>query len=149
MAKRILVPLDQSVLAESVLPLVDDLARGEGAVVRLLYVAPVPQTRVSEDGIVVAYADQETERLEAEARDYLSKAKIQLGGVPVECVVRFGDPLPEILSEAVAFEADLITVTTAGRSGLSRAILGSVAEQVMRKAEAPVLLLRPDRRARG
>jgi nucleotide-binding universal stress UspA family protein len=145
MAKRILVPLDQSVLAESVLPLVDDLARGEGAVVRLLYVAPAPQTRVSEEGFVVAYADQEMERLEAEGRDYLTKVAVQLGGVTVECVVRFGDPLTEILSEAAAFEADLITVTTAGRSGLSRAILGSVAEQVMRKAAVPVLLLRPGR----
>ncbi len=145
MAKRILVPLDQSVLAEGVLPLVDDLARGEGAVVRLLYVAPAPYTRVSEDGLVVAYADQEMQRLEAEGRDYLSKAEVQLGGVTVECVVRFGDPLEEILREAAAFDADLIAVTTAGRSGLSRAILGSVAEQVMRKAEVPVLLLRPGR----
>lgn len=145
MAKRILVPLDQSVLAEGVLPLVDDLARGEGAVVRLLYVAPAPHTRVSGDGLVVAYADQEMQRLEAEGRDYLSKAEVQLGGVTVECVVRFGDPLDEILREAAAFDADLITVTTAGRSGLSRAILGSVAEQVMRKAEVPVLLLRPGR----
>jgi nucleotide-binding universal stress UspA family protein len=145
MAKRILVPLDQSVLAEGVLPLVDDLARGEGAVVRLLYVAPAPHTRVSEGGLVVAYADQEMQRLEAEGRDYLSKAEVQLGGVTVECVVRFGDPLDEILREAAAFDADLITVTTAGRSGLSRAILGSVAEQVMRKAEVPVLLLRPGR----
>ncbi len=145
MAKRILVPLDQSMLAETILPLVDDLARGEGAIVRLLYVAPAPHTRMSEDGIVVAYADQEMERLEAEGRDYLSKAEVQLGGVTVECVVRFGDPLAEILREAAAFEADLITVTTAGRSGLSRAIMGSVAEQVMRKAEVPVLLLRPGR----
>jgi nucleotide-binding universal stress UspA family protein len=145
MAKRILVPLDQSVLAEGILPLVDDLARGEGAVVRLLYVAPAPQTRVSEEGFVVAFADQEMQRLEAEGLDYLSKAEVQLGGVLVECVVRFGNPLDEILSEAAAFDADLITVTTAGRSGLSRAILGSVAEQVMRKADIPVLLLRPGR----
>jgi nucleotide-binding universal stress UspA family protein len=145
MAKRILVPLDQSVLAEGILPLVDDLARGEGAVVRLLYVAPAPQTRVSEEGFVVAFADQEMQRLEAEGLDYLSKAEVQLGGVPVECVVRFGNPLEEILREAAAFDADLITVTTAGRSGLSRAILGSVAEQVMRKADIPVMLLRPGR----
>lgn len=147
MAKKILVPLDQSTLAEAILPLVGDAARGEGATVRLLYVAPVPRTRVSEDGLVVAYADQEMERLDAEGRDYLSKAEVRLGGVPVECVVRFGDPLEEILREATAFDADLIAVTTAGRSGLSRAILGSVAEQVMREAEAPVLLLRPDRSA--
>ena len=149
MAKKILVPLDQSALAESVLPLVADLARGGGSTVRLLYVSSVPQTRVNEDGRVVAYADQEMERLEAEGRDYLSKAEVRLGGAPVECVVRFGEPLAEILREAAAFEADLIAVTTAGRSGLSRALLGSVAEQVMRKAKVPVLLLRADRNGRG
>jgi nucleotide-binding universal stress UspA family protein len=99
--------------------------------------------------VVVAYADQEMERLEGESRDDLSKAEVQLGGAPVEQAVRFGEPLAEILSEAAAFGADLIALTTAGRSGLSRAILGSVAEQVMRKARAPVLLLRPDRNGRG
>jgi nucleotide-binding universal stress UspA family protein len=67
---------------------------------------------------------------------------VQLGGVPVECVVRFGDPLDEILREAAAFDADLIVVTTAGRSGLSRAILGSVAEAVLRHSEVPVFLMR-------
>jgi nucleotide-binding universal stress UspA family protein len=92
MAKKILVPLDQSVLAESVLPLVADLARGSSATVRLLHVEPVPQTRVNEDGVVVAYADQEMQRLEAEGRDYLAKAEVQLGGVPVDLSVRFGDP---------------------------------------------------------
>jgi nucleotide-binding universal stress UspA family protein len=57
--------------------------------------------------------------------------------------VRFGDPLHEILKEADAFGADLIAVTTAGRSGVGRAVLGSVAERVFRKAGTPVLLYRP------
>jgi len=59
--------------------------------------------------------------------------------------VRFGEPLDEILREAEAFDADLIAVSTVGRSGLGRTILGSVAEQVVRKAAAPVLLFRPSR----
>jgi len=145
MAKRILVPLDQSELAESVIPVVADAARGGQATVRLLHVAPEPEARISDDGHVVAYADQEAERLESEGLDYLRAVEVQFAGAPVECVVRFGDPFTEILHEAEAFGADLIAVTTSGRSGLSRAMLGSVAEQVFRKAETPVMLMSPAR----
>jgi nucleotide-binding universal stress UspA family protein len=142
MPKRILVPMDQSPVAEAVLPVVEDLARG-GAVVRLLHVAPEPGNRLGPDGRVVAYTDQEMERLEAEGLDYLGTVEARLPGVHVERVVRFGDPLAEILREVEAFGADLIVVTTSSRSGLGRALLGSVAERVMRRAEPSVLLLRP------
>jgi len=128
--KRIVVPLDASRVAESVLPVVADLARAGGGSIRLLRVEPLPDNCVDADGRVVAYADQEMARL---------------GGLPIESCVRFGDPLDEILKEADAFHADLIAVTTAGRSGLGRAVLGSVAERVFRKAETPVLLYRPSR----
>ena len=113
MAKRILVPLDESRMAEVVVPLVADIARGSGATVRLLLVAPVPRNRVSEAGRVRASDDQEMARLEAEGLDYLRTVEMQLDGAgDVECVVRFGDPVAEILQEAEAFGADLIAVTT-------------------------------------
>jgi nucleotide-binding universal stress UspA family protein len=147
MAKRMLVPLDRSALAESVLPLVADLARGAGATVRLLHVAPSPELRVS-DGHVVAYADQEMARLEAEGTDYLQDVAVRLPGVAVEHAVRYGDPVPQILAEAEAFGADLLVVATAGRSGLGRQLLGSVAEQVFRKAAVPVVLFHPAPSAR-
>ncbi len=149
MAKRILVPLDGSPTAEGVIPLVADAARGGGATVRLLHVAPMPVPRVTRDGRVVAYADQERERLESEGLDYLRAVEARLGGVPVECAVRFGEPLAEILREADAFSADLVAVTTAGRSGLSRVALGSVAEQVFRKASTPVVLFHAGAPAAG
>jgi len=141
--KRIVVPLDASPVAESVLPVVADLARAGGATIRLLRVEPMPDNCVGSDGRVVAYADQEMARLEAEGLDYLGTVATRLGGLPVESCVRFGDPFDEILKEADAFDADLIAVTTAGRSGLGRAVLGSVADRVFRKAGAPVLLYRP------
>jgi nucleotide-binding universal stress UspA family protein len=141
--KRIVLPLDGSPVAESVLPVVADLARAGGASVRLLRVMPLPNNCEDADGRVIAYADQEMERLEAEARDYLRTVETRLGGLPIESCVRFGDPLHEILKEADAFGADLIAVTTAGRSGVGRAVLGSVAERVFRKAGTPVLLYRP------
>jgi nucleotide-binding universal stress UspA family protein len=146
MAKRILVPLDQSLMAEAVIPLVADAARGGGATLRLLHVAPVPRPLTSKDGRMIAYADQEMARLESEALDYLRIVEARLDGVPVECVVRFGEPLAEILREVEAFGADLIAVTTAGRSGIGRVALGSVAEQVFRKAEVPVVLFHSGRK---
>jgi len=58
-------------------------------------------------------------------------------------VVRFGNDADEILREAEACGADLLAVATAGKSGLKRMVMGSVAERVFRRARVPVLLYRP------
>lgn len=139
MAKRVLVPLDDSDVSEAIIPLVRDLVRASGGNVRLLHVATLPGNVVAKDGKVVAYADQEMERLEREGRGRLQGLADRLG-LAAECAVRFGDDVEEILREAEAYGADLIAVSTAGRSGLKRTVLGSVAEQVFRRARAPVLL---------
>ena len=146
MAKRILVPLDATVQAERVLDMIADMGRGAGATVRLLHVAPVPDNVVS-DGRIVAYADQETARLESEGLDYLRAVEVRMNGFPVESTVRFGDPVKEILAEAEAFGADLIVMSTKAASGISRVVLGSVAEQVLRKAGPAVMLVRTTREA--
>jgi universal stress protein A len=140
MAKRILVPLDKEQSSEEVLPLAADLARSSGATVRLLHVAPVPERQVGEHGRVIAYADQEMARIEAEARGYFELVAATLDGVSVETVVRFGDPVEEILTEADSFGADLIAMATQGRGWL-RALRGTP-RRVFRKAPVPVLLRR-------
>lgn len=149
MAKRILVPLDQSPAAEATVSVVADAARGSQATVRLLTVAPEPKARVANAGPVLAHVAREVRRLEAEAQDYLSTVELQLDGIDTERVVRFGDPATEILREAEAFDADLIAVTSAGQSGSDHLLLGGVAESVVRKAHAAVMLLRPARRPGG
>lgn len=143
MAKRILVPLDQTLDSESVLPWVADAARGGGSTVRLLLVFPVPDNVIGKDGHLVAYADQEIARLEGEGMDYLRAIEAKLAGLPVESVVRFGEPAREILKEAEGFEADLIAMTTRRRHQLSRLVLGSTAEQICRRTELPVFVYRP------
>jgi nucleotide-binding universal stress UspA family protein len=143
MAKRFLVPLHRSADGDHVLPFIADAARAAGAVVRLLHVAPVPDNVVSPDGHTVAYADQELSRLEVEHTEDLRRLEPLLDGIAVETVVRFGDPVKEILGEADAFGADVIAVMTTCRSGVKRALLGSVAEQLLSKADATVLLVRP------
>lgn len=142
MVKRILVPLDRSALAESVVPIVMDTARGAQAVVRLLHVAPEPTNQTDAGGRVVAYSDQEMERLRNEGLDYLHSVEAQFSGIFIESAVRFGDPVGEILRDAEDFGADLIAAGTAGRSGFHRALLGSVAQEVFRKAEIPVMLVK-------
>jgi nucleotide-binding universal stress UspA family protein len=139
--KRILVPLDLSTEPEAVIRVVGDAARGAGATVRLLHVSPVPEAVVDADGRMIAYADQESARLEAEALDYLKTFEIGLDDVPVELVVRFGDPATEILREADEFGADLIALG-APQGVLSRCF-GGIATRVWRHADAAVMLLKP------
>jgi len=140
MTKRILLPLTRSDASHAIVPIVADLARSSGASVRLVNVAPVPAERVSHDGRVVAYANQEMERVEGSRRDDLRSAEAVLEGVPVESVVRFGDPADEILLEAEAYGADLIALSAA-RGGWRSRLLGGVAETLRRRSAVPVLLL--------
>ncbi len=142
MAKRILVPLDLGERAEFVIPFAAALAKSGGATVRLLHVSPVPEARVTEDHRVVATADQEMERLLAKADDYLRMREMHFEGVPVESLVRFGRPAPEILVEAETFGADLITMTRPEGRWLKQGLFGGVAAQVFRQSRVPVLLYR-------
>lgn len=141
--KRILLAIDQSPRADAVAAIAADTARGAHATVRLLHVAPEPSAVQDAHGRVVVYADQETESLISEGVDFLRTLEVHFSGVPVESVVRFGDPVAQILDEAEAFRADLIVVGTAGRSGIGRVLLGSVAERVFGRATVPVMLVRP------
>lgn len=141
--KRILLAIDQSPRADAVAAIAADTARGAHATVRLLHVAPEPSAVQDAHGRVVVYADQETESLISEGVDFLRTLEVHFSGVPVESVVRFGEPVAQILDEAEAFRADLIVVGTAGRSGIGRVLLGSVAERVFGRATVPVMLVRP------
>lgn len=141
MYKKILIPLDRSVGGEAALSVAADLARPNGSVIRLLHVAPTPAAVVAE-GRVVAYADEEAERQQHTAEAYLREVAYRLAGLPVDHVVRFGNPVEEILEEAREFGADLIAMATHGRTGMARLLLGSVAEAVLRRSEVPVVLVR-------
>ncbi|MGH7307705.1 MAG: universal stress protein [Candidatus Rokuibacteriota bacterium] len=142
MAKRILVPLGERERDEAIVPLVGALARESGATVRLLRVYPVPEVIVGANGRVVAYINQEMDRLNREGLGQLKAAELRLDGVPVEHVVRFGAPVEEILLEAEAWDADLIALTTSDRSRLWRAISPGVADRVSRHGATPTLAFR-------
>jgi len=119
---------------ETIVPLVAALAHGGGATVRLLRVFPVPERVVGPRGQTIAYTDQEMARLTAEGLDDLRRLEAELHGIPVESVVRFGDPVEEILLEAEVFDADLLALATSARGRLRRAFSRGVAGRAAAKA---------------
>ena len=146
MYKRILVPLDGSPLAEGVLPHVQELARSIGAEVVLLRVAFAHIFPGADPVETQVTAVQEAEAYVADRARTLQDA-----GVRAEGKVRYGDPVEEIVDHVTWDHIDLIAMATHGRTGLKRVVLGSVAEQVLRRSPIPMLLLRahPPEEAQG
>lgn len=142
MTKRILTPIDGRAESEVIVPVIAALARGAGSTVRLLRVFPVPEHVVGPYGRTVAYVDQEMARLTAEGLDELAHIEAELDGVPVERVVRFGEPAEEIRLEAEAYNADLVTLATTRRSRLGKALAPGVAERLEADSKVPTLVLR-------
>ena len=68
---------------------------------------------------------------------------LQGAGYQVSTEVQFGDPAAEIISAVAHKPIDLVAMTTHGRTGLGRVLMGSVAEEVIRHVSVPILLLRP------
>jgi nucleotide-binding universal stress UspA family protein len=142
MAKRILVPIDTREAHEGIIPVVTALARDSGATVRLLRVFPVPEHVVGSHGRTVAYVDQEMARLTAEGLRTLQAVVAEMAGVPVESVVRFGEPAQEIVQEAEAFDADLVALGADRQGYVRTALAPGVADRVAFKATVPTLTLR-------
>jgi nucleotide-binding universal stress UspA family protein len=88
--------------------------------------------------------DRWLQQLRADVRELLSDP--MLDGLEVEPVIVEGEPAPEIARAAHEFHIDLVTVVTHGRKGLSRALWGSTAEEIIAEAPCPVLTLRPPQR---
>lgn len=136
--ERILVPLDESRLAEAILPIVWELARDRGIEVILLRAVKF-QHLPWEDAV---RAEIETVA-EAEERLRSLASRLEEHGLRrVRWVVWFDDPVLAIRDAAKVYHTDLIAMTTHGRGGLSRLLLGSVAAAVVHSAPVPVLVLR-------
>jgi nucleotide-binding universal stress UspA family protein len=86
--------------------------------------------------------DQEARRAQAESYLKGLAATLESRGLRVKTLIRRGDPVTEILAAAREERADLIAMTTHGRTGPARVLLGSVAESVLRHADVPVFMLR-------
>lgn len=136
MLERILVPLDGSVTAEGILPHVRRLLRRHDSELVLLRVANPPPL---EEQVPILEASLSA------AREYIAgvRDRLEQQGVRVKALARVGPAAGTILDVAEDEKVSLIALATHGRTGLKRALFGSVAEHVMRKSPVPVLAVRP------
>jgi nucleotide-binding universal stress UspA family protein len=150
MEQRILMPLDGSKVGEAALPLVEDLVSkllpGSKVEITLLQVVSLPTHYIiaGEAGVKVPYTEEEMEQIEKKARDYLEKTGkgLENKGATVKIEVRIGSPADEIITVANEINANLIAMSTHGRSGISRWAFGSITDRVLRGAAKPIFLVR-------
>ena len=136
--KSILVPLDGSLLSEAVLPHVKEMASGLPASIHLLTVISItaPDREAYEESVQLQ---------SREAGDYLESQaeELKASGLYADWSVREGIAADEILQHIEENQFDLVAISTHGRSGLGRMVLGSVFDKVMRESGIPVLVINP------
>jgi nucleotide-binding universal stress UspA family protein len=136
---NILHPTDFSPPAEYAFRLACSLAQDHGAHLLVLHVAPPPPPRFVGYHATGVSPQQADERYFEDLRSSLRRLESPSPNVEVEHRLEEGDTATEILRVADESKCDLIVMGTHGRMGLSRLLLGSVAEQVLRRARCPVL----------
>ena len=137
---KILIPLDGSPLAESVLPHVCDLVNQPSDAILIRIAPPIEEDMMSEGRAIPVWEQRQS--IESTYLRYLEKAGQKLLGscFKVSCQVLFGKPSKEILTAARQHSVDIIAMATHGRQGLSRLVHGSVAAEVLEEAHVPVVL---------
>lgn len=145
MFKRIVVPLDGSKLAEVALDQAKELAKLFDAELVLLRVIDYADIGSMGDFELIYGFELMALAVEAErqaANEYLAKHSIELAAEGLKVTTQLVDGVASKVIVASAQDGDLIVMSTHGRSGLKRWILGSVAESVLRHATVPVLSVR-------
>jgi len=139
--KRILVPIDFSDCSKKALQYALPFAKEYKAALTLLYVVP-PAYGAGEYG-GIDYAQLEASMREGGQKQLAKLAVDEVHGeVATDTLVRVGSPTREILDAARSLPADLIVISTHGRTGLKHVFLGSVAEHVVQRAPCPVFVVR-------
>lgn len=150
--QRIVLPLDGSELGEAILPYIEDLAGVLKTEVILLQVVSRAQQVYAVEGLAyVSHLEEHLESLRMAAAGYLDGVarRLQGGGISAQTVVRVGSPAEEIISLAEEIDADAVAMSTRGRSGLKRWVLGSVADRVLYQGSRLVILVRAPEKGRG
>jgi nucleotide-binding universal stress UspA family protein len=139
--KNILVPIDFSESSGKAAAAACALARKTGATVHFLHAYLIP---VESAGLALTVSQPYVDQFVRESRVQLGElaAKVSEGAAVGPFEVESGDPREVITEEAKRLHAELIVMGTHGRRGISRALLGSVAESVVRTAPCSVLVVR-------
>ena len=137
--RRLLIATDLSRMSEAFLATVADLTRGLPSQVILLHVSNIAEFAAIQDETGMAF-DQYMESIGSRLQDTVER--LFAPGVAARVEVLPDDSVADgILAAADRIRADMIVMGTHGRSGLSRLVLGSVAEAVLRRAAVPVLVV--------
>lgn len=146
MYKRILVPVDGSETATKALISALQLARESGGQVRIVHMVEgltplaIDQYGAAWSGDIIDVLKKGGEKILSDALDIARAAGVQ---ADTEIFDSFGERLAEtVVDAAKRFDADLVVVGTHGRRGMGRLLLGSGAEQIVRLAPVPVLVVR-------
>jgi universal stress protein A len=138
---RILVPIDFSECSKKALRYALPLARQHGAALTLLHIVPPAYGGGEYAGF--NFAELEANMQAAGEKDLAQLARDEVPAeIPAETLVRIGHPGQEVVGLARSLLADLIVISTHGRTGLKHIFLGSVAEYVVRHAPCPVFVVR-------
>ena len=138
--RKILVPTDFSACAAAALDCAVELAKKWSAEILLLHVVPDFAQYVAPDLAVALPVVIESARSQGTAE--LEKARKSITGVTVRTELLEGPIHERILSAAAAGKVDMIVLGTHGRTGVKHALLGSVAERIVRVSPVPVLTVR-------
>ena len=150
MFSKILVPLDGSKVGEAALPAIEQLISklATGTKVEVVLIGVITLLRhwvvVGEASAPVSYTEEELNLIKKRVEDYLAKTgdSLKKQGVTVSTIVSTGNAADEIIKTAEQTGADLIAMSTHGRSGFSKWAFGSVTEKVLRGGNKPVLMVR-------
>lgn len=145
MYNTVLVPLDGSERAETILPHVQNIAQQHQAKIIFLSVLENPYSVVAPDGIYIpsehAIAEQHREM-----ENYLKKqqARFEALGYKTEIQVTYGRVVEEICRIAKESNIDLVALASHGRTGLAQVFYGSVAIAILHRIDRPLLLVRAE-----
>jgi nucleotide-binding universal stress UspA family protein len=141
--KRILCPVDFSETARAAMETAIELAARFDAELLLIHAYPIPGYTFP-DGSAVASARMLQELADEAARhlDEWRELAVKAGAAKVTVDTAVGDPAGEIVRIAADRKVDLVVMGTHGRTGIEHALMGSIAERVVRRAKCPVLTVR-------
>jgi nucleotide-binding universal stress UspA family protein len=150
MFERVVVPLDGSKVGEAALPVIRLMAenRPPGAKMQVTLVGVITLLRhwvvVGEASAPVSYTEEELNIIKNRVTEYLEKTgeKLKSDNIEVNIMVSSGNAAEEILKGAEKVHADLIAMSTHGRSGLRRMAFGSITDKVLHGSKIPVLMVR-------
>ena len=145
--KKIVVPLDGSGWSQRAVPHAADIARDNNAELILLHVLRPPAHEYT-DQLALAGQGSQLDQLREQMKQYLVGVRSELRHeqINVRCQVIEGVGVAHLICDYVNNEgADLLVMSTHGRSGITQFLFGSVANKIIQCLKVPVLLIHPDR----